>query len=60
MLYNFVPSGRGEDIIKNGFTPEEREELLKTLYHRNKETSVELLSTAPQLARIAFQEEYKE
>ena len=60
MVYNFVPTGRGKDIIKNDLTPEEREELLKMLYHKNKETKVELLSTAPQLARVALEQEYEE
>jgi len=60
MLYNFVPTGRGKFIIENDLSPEEREELLKMIYHKNKETSVEILSTAPQLARVALQEEYKE
>ena len=60
MLYNFVPTGRGKDIVERDLTPEQREELLKMLYHKNKETKVELLSTAPQLARVALEEEYKE
>ena len=60
MLYNFVPTGRGKFIIENDLSPEEREEVLKMLYYKNKETSIELLSTAPQFARVALQEEYKE
>ncbi len=60
MLYNFVPTGRGKFIIENDLSPEEREELLKMIYYKNKDTNVEILSTAPQLARVALEEEYKE
>ncbi len=63
MAYNFIPTGRGRDIIKLDLTPMEREELLrnfiKQTYMENKLT---LLSTAPQYARIAIQiaREYKD
>jgi len=60
MLYNFVPTGRGKFIVENDLSPEEREELLKMIYHKMKNTSVSLLSTAPQFARVALQEERKE
>jgi len=58
MVYNFVPTGRGSFISDNDLTPEEREELLKTLWQklRNK-SKVDLLSTAPQFARVALEAE---
>ena len=37
--------------------PEEREELLKLLWNESKKASIEILSTAPQFARVALQEE---
>jgi len=58
MLYNFVPSGRGRFIAENDLTPEEREEILRQLYQRLKSNSkVEVLSTAPQFARVSLQME---
>ncbi len=56
MVFNFVPTGRGRFIIENDLTPEEREELLKMLLERSRRSKVEILSTAPQFARVALQE----
>lgn len=55
MHYNFVPTGRGKEIVKADITPEQREELLKMLYEKNKTSNISLLSTAPQFARVALQ-----
>ena len=55
MHYNFVPTGRGREIVKADITPEQREKLLKMLYERNKTSNISLLSTAPQFARVALQ-----
>lgn len=55
MFYNFIPTGRGREIADLDLSPAEREELLKTLYERNKGSSMKLLSTAPQFARVALQ-----
>jgi len=53
MLYNFVPTGRGVDIIESDLSPDEREEVLKTCWNKMKVAGVDVLSTAPQFARIA-------
>jgi len=56
MHYNFIPTGRGREMIDLDLTPEEREELLRMLakmQHANKALCV--LSTAPQFARVALQ-----
>lgn len=54
MLYNFIPTGRGRDIVAADLTPDEREQLLRTLWLKRKTTKkVEILSTAPQYARVA-------
>ncbi|MEM3652670.1 MAG: radical SAM protein [Nitrososphaerales archaeon] len=54
MLYNFIPTGRGRDIVAADLTPDEREHLLRTLWLKRKTTKkVEILSTAPQYARVA-------
>ncbi len=55
MHYNFIPVGRGKNIVESDITPEEREELLKFLYERNFKSNISLLSTAPQFARVALQ-----
>lgn len=58
MLYNFVPSGRGRFIAENDLTPGEREEILRYLWQRLKSGGkVEVLSTAPQFARVSLQME---
>jgi len=53
MLYNFVPTGRGADIIASDLSPEEREDVLKICWNKMKVAGVDVLSTAPQFARIA-------
>jgi len=61
MIFNFVPTGRGRFIVENDLTPEERERLLRHLWRRMKDRrKVEYLSTAPQFARVALQEEGEE
>jgi len=60
MAYNFVPIGRGREIIDWDLSPEERESLLKTLLKLRSKYKVELLSTAPQYARVALQMNIKE
>jgi len=55
MLYNFVPTGRGVNIIESDLTPDEREDILKVCWNKMKTAGIEVLSTAPQFARIAQQ-----
>lgn len=57
MMYNFVPTGRGRLIETDDLTPEQREELLKYMWSRLKSSKVNVLSTAPQFARVALQTE---
>ena len=58
MIYNFVPTGRGKFIIQDDLSPQERELLLRGLWQRLKQgSSVNVLSTAPQFARVALQAE---
>ena len=58
MMYNFVPTGRGEFIANNDLSPEQREELLKMLWMKLKENKkINVLSTAPQFSRVALQME---
>lgn len=61
MLYNFVPTGRGEFIAENDLSPDEREKVLKELWRKLKSGSkVNVLSTAPQFARVALESEIGE
>ena len=61
MVYNFVPTGRGEFISNNDLSALEREELLKMLWTRLKNCDkVNVLSTAPQFARVALESELGE
>ena len=59
MVYNFVPTGRGQQIVDSDLTPSEREELLGNLWKRirakDESCAMEILSTAPQLGRLARQ-----
>jgi radical SAM protein with 4Fe4S-binding SPASM domain len=58
MLYNFVPTGRGEFIAKNDLSPSERESVLNELWFKLKNGGkVNVLSTAPQFARVALESE---
>jgi len=55
MHYNFIPAGRGEDIVRMDIEPDERERLLKYLSERTKRSKIKLLSTAPQYGRVSVQ-----
>ncbi len=58
MAYNFVPTGRGSDIADTDLSPEQREEMLHMLWQElKKDRDINVLSTAPQFARVALQEE---
>lgn len=57
MFYNLVPVGRGVELIDVDLTPIERERMLQILWERassEKKSTLEVLTTAPQLGRIAF------
>lgn len=61
MVYNFVPIGRGEFIAENDLNPKEREELLNLLWQKLKNGGkVNVLTTAPQFARVALESEIGE
>lgn len=58
MVYNFIPTGRGEFISENDLSPIEREKLLKMLWERLKSgRKMNVLTTAPQFARVALESE---
>ena len=59
MTFNFVPTGRGKEVLEYDLTPEEREMVLKNLWEQFKVRKIDVLSTAPQFARVALQQESK-
>ena len=55
-LFNFVPTGRGRNILDLDPSPEEREQLLQFLCQKlTGHPRMAILTTAPQLARVASQ-----
>ena len=55
VFFNFIPVGRGEDIVNLDLNPEERERVLRRLYLESSRRSVDIISTAPQYSRVALQ-----
>lgn len=55
VFFNFIPVGRGKDIVSYDLDPLEREKFIRKLYDLNKKYSVEVLTTAPQFSRVSLQ-----
>ena len=57
LAFNFIPVGRGEAVFHIDLTPEQRELLLEMLVNKtiSGETKIEILSTAPQYARVSLE-----
>lgn len=55
VFFNFIPTGRGREVRELDLSPEEREETLKQIYRESVRSRVQVVSTAPQLARISWQ-----
>ena len=54
IVFNFIPTGRGKDIIKEDLTPEERENLMKYLYEEWQKGDMQIFSTCPAYSRISL------
>ena len=54
IVFNFIPTGRGMEIVEDDLSPEEREELMKYLYSEWQKGSMQVLSTCPAYARISL------
>ena len=52
--FNFIPVGRGLDMVSGDITPAQREELLALLNARMQEGGMGVISTAPQLGRVCL------
>ena len=55
IFFNFIPVGRAKEIENIDLSPEEREEFMKVLYREMLNRKIEVLTTAPQYARICLQ-----
>ncbi len=55
VFFNFIPVGRGKNILSLDLDPIERERLLRDLVRLNRKYDVEVLSTAPQYSRVSLQ-----
>ncbi len=54
MYYNFIPTGRGKEMIDLDLSPEERESLLRYMASQINKRNISLLTTAPQYSRISI------
>ena len=52
--FNFIPVGRGREMIDMDLTPDQREELLRKLQRHLEEGKIGVLSTAPQFGRACI------
>jgi radical SAM protein with 4Fe4S-binding SPASM domain len=58
MCFNFIPTGRGTTMADRDITPEQREDLLRWILATDRRGEGPLvLSTAPQFARVALEDE---
>ncbi|HIC99049.1 MAG TPA: radical SAM protein [Pyrodictiaceae archaeon] len=55
VFFNFIPVGRGTEIIDLDLDPLEREKILHKLFNENKRHRVTVLCTAPQYSRVSLQ-----
>ncbi|MEM0482261.1 MAG: radical SAM protein [Nitrososphaerota archaeon] len=60
ICFNFIPTGRGKEILESDLTPAEREELLEGLYRRLVQNmagkkKLQLYCTSPQFARVGLE-----
>ena len=56
LIFNFIPVGRGSDIIDMDLSPEAREHVLQQMYGylSGQDESFEILTTAPQFSRVCM------
>jgi radical SAM protein with 4Fe4S-binding SPASM domain len=56
IAFNFIPVGKGKEIVDQDLTPQEREELLDFLYSKlvDENRKIDTLSTAPQYAVTSY------
>lgn len=52
--FNFIPTGRGKNMVDMDLTPQQREKMLITLYKHHLEGKIVCMTTAPQYARVCI------
>jgi radical SAM protein with 4Fe4S-binding SPASM domain len=52
--FNFIPVGRGLNMVSGDITPAQREQLLAILNRRMQDGGIGVISTAPQLGRVCL------
>ena len=55
IFFNFIPTGRGKEVQELDLSPEEREDVLRQIYQESTRAKTQVVSTAPQLARVSWQ-----
>jgi radical SAM protein with 4Fe4S-binding SPASM domain len=55
VVFNFIPAGRGSEIVNLDISPIEREHLLEYLYSELTKGEIQAFCTAPQFARVCMQ-----
>ncbi len=55
IVFNFVPTGRGKEIIDNDLTPQDREKLLNYLYDEWQRKDVDIFSTSPTYSKVGIE-----
>ncbi len=55
IVFNFVPTGRGKEIIMQDLSPKERTDLLNYLYDRWQEKKIDIFSTSPTYSQIGIE-----
>ncbi|MGC8778621.1 MAG: radical SAM protein, partial [Candidatus Caldatribacteriaceae bacterium] len=55
--FNFIPTGRGREMVKHDLSPEEREEMLEVLYDCLMEKKMAVFSTSPQFGRKCLEKD---
>jgi radical SAM protein with 4Fe4S-binding SPASM domain len=50
-LFNFIPTGRGKDIVDLDLTPEQREQMITFMNRHLNEGKIQVMGTAPQYGR---------
>jgi len=53
--FNFIPTGRGKDLIDLDLSPEQREEVLNILWNHYLEGDIVCMTTSPQYARVCME-----
>jgi len=52
--FNFIPTGRGKNIVDVDLTPEQREKMLNILYDHYEKGDIVCMTTSPQYARVCM------